>query len=168
MVNFGPLAAEISLLVWSTPANFNWFASWLRYCTDVAQWRSTKLCTMFGSLLGWYAIYTFSGALAPNGILPRAKFTLRPSLAFSYIGSVTAWHSSSVCQSNFAAWDKEGNYRTFTPHSLHLYSAGRPSLWASAHILVLGLIISNAVMMLGASWLAAAVRPLCLHLPLCP
>jgi len=30
---------------------------WLRYCTDVAQWRSTKLCTMFGRLLGWYAIY---------------------------------------------------------------------------------------------------------------
>ena len=38
---------------------------------------------------------TFSGALAPDGILPRAKFTLRPSLAFSYIGSVTARHSSS-------------------------------------------------------------------------
>jgi len=25
MVNFGPLAAEIGLLVWSTPANFNGF-----------------------------------------------------------------------------------------------------------------------------------------------
>jgi len=25
MVNFGPLAAEIVLLVWDTPANFNWF-----------------------------------------------------------------------------------------------------------------------------------------------
>jgi len=25
MVNFGPLAAEIVSLVWSTPANFNWF-----------------------------------------------------------------------------------------------------------------------------------------------
>jgi len=25
MVNFGPLAAEIGLLVWGTPANFNWF-----------------------------------------------------------------------------------------------------------------------------------------------
>jgi len=29
------------------------------------------------------------------GILPGAKFTLRPTLAFSYIGSVTARHSSS-------------------------------------------------------------------------
>ena len=25
MVNFGPLAAEIGLLVWGTPANFNGF-----------------------------------------------------------------------------------------------------------------------------------------------
>jgi len=33
MVNFGPLAAEIGLVVWGTPANFNGFASWQRYCT---------------------------------------------------------------------------------------------------------------------------------------
>jgi len=38
---------------------------------------------------------TFSGALPPDGILPGAKFTLRPSLAFSYIVSVTVQHSSS-------------------------------------------------------------------------
>ena len=39
------------------------------YCTDVAQRRSTKLCRMFdGRLLGWYIMYTFLGALAPNGI----------------------------------------------------------------------------------------------------
>jgi len=36
---------------------------------------------MFGRLLGWYTIYTFVGALPPpNGILPGAEFTLRPSL----------------------------------------------------------------------------------------
>jgi len=39
--------------------------------------------------------------LPSNGILPGAKFTLRPSLAFSYISSVTARHSSSGCQPNF-------------------------------------------------------------------
>ena len=27
--------------------------------------KSTKLCTMFGRLLAWYAIYTLSGSLAP-------------------------------------------------------------------------------------------------------
>jgi len=68
----------------------------------------------------------FRGLLHPNGILPRAKFTFRPSLAFSYIGSVIARHSSSVRQPNFAALNR----------GRHLPSAGRPSRWASTHILV--------------------------------
>jgi len=33
MANFGPLTAEIGWPVWGTPANFNGFASWQRYCT---------------------------------------------------------------------------------------------------------------------------------------
>jgi len=45
---------------------------------------STKLCTMFGRLMGWYTMYELSG------ILLGATFTLCPSLAFSHIGSVTA------------------------------------------------------------------------------
>ena len=78
----------------------------------------------------------FWGLLSPSGILLGAKFTLRPSLAFSYIGRVSARHSSSGHQANFAAWDKEGNWGTFAPHLRHLYCAGRPSRWASAQILV--------------------------------
>ena len=110
MVNFGPLAAEIGWRVWGTTVNFNGFSSWLRYCSDVAQRRSTKLCTMFECLLvlvDWYTIYTFSRALVPNRIFPCSKFTLRPSLSFSYIGSVTARHSSSGHEPNFAALYKE-------------------------------------------------------------
>jgi len=42
-----------------TPANFNGFASCLRYCSDIAQRRPTKLCTMFGRLLSWYTIYIY-------------------------------------------------------------------------------------------------------------
>jgi len=110
------------------------FALWRRYCTDVAQRRSTKLCRMFDRLLGWYTIYTFSGALAPNGILPDAKFTLSPSRAFSYIGSVTARHSSSDRQPN---WGVQHRGR-------QLYSAGRPSHWASTHILVKAAISNRA------------------------
>jgi len=72
-VNFGPLTAEINWRVWGTPANFNGFVYWLRYCTDVAKRRSTKLCTMFGGLLDWYKLYTFSRDLAPNGIFVRCK-----------------------------------------------------------------------------------------------
>ena len=37
----------------------------------------------------------FRGLFPPDGILPGAKFTLCPNLAFSYIGSITVRHSSS-------------------------------------------------------------------------
>jgi len=79
---------------------------------------------MFGRLLRWYTIYTFSGALAPDGILPCGKFTLRPSLAFSYIGSVTARHSSSGRQPNFAAWYTEWNYGTFAEGATYIRLGG--------------------------------------------
>jgi len=38
---------------------------------------------MFGRLLRWYTMYAFWGLLPSNAILPGAKFTLRPSPAFS-------------------------------------------------------------------------------------
>jgi len=123
MVNFGPLAAGIVLLVWGTLANFNGFRV-LASCSDVAHRRPTKLYTMFGRLLGCYTIYTLSGALAPDEISPRAKFTLRRSLAFFYIGSVTAQHSSSGRQSNFAAWYKEWNYRIFPEGATYIWLGG--------------------------------------------
>jgi len=81
MANFSLLAAEIVSLVWGSPANFNGF----RVCSDVAQRKPTKLCTMFGRLLRGYTTYTFWRLLPRNGILPGAKFSLRPpSLALSY------------------------------------------------------------------------------------
>jgi len=63
-------------------------------------------------------------ALAPDGILPGAKFTLRQSLAFSYIGSITAWHSSSGRQPNFAAWYKKWNYGTFAEGTTYILLGG--------------------------------------------
>ena len=54
MVNVGPLMAEIGLPVWGTQQILMGFGSWLCYCTDVAQRRSTKVCVIFGHLLGWY------------------------------------------------------------------------------------------------------------------
>jgi len=124
MVNFGPSAAEIGLPVCGSPANFNGFrvfASLLqrRRSTEVNQ----SLHNVWPSLGLVHHVYIF-GALAPNGIMQGAKFTLGVSLAFFYIGSVTARHSSSGCQPNFAALSR----------GRHLYSAGRPSRWASAHI----------------------------------
>ena len=46
----------------------------------------------------------------------------------SCLGSVTARHSSSGCQPNFATLNR----------GRHPYLAGRPSRWALAHILVCG------------------------------
>jgi len=65
--------------------------------------------------------------------LPGAKFTLRPSLALSYIGSVTARQSSSGRRPNFAALSR----------GRHLYFAGRLSRWALAHILVVCYLIET-------------------------
>jgi len=57
----------------------------------------------FAQCLAVFWAGAFLGLLLPNAILPGAKFTLRPSLAF-YIGSITARHSNSGRQPNFAAW----------------------------------------------------------------
>jgi len=64
MVNFGPLTAETCWRVWGIPTQqiSTGFASWLRYCTDVAQRRSTTLCRMFDRLLGWYVQRPFWGS----------------------------------------------------------------------------------------------------------
>jgi len=96
MVNFGPLPAEIGLPVWGTPANFNRF----RVLPSLLQRRrSPEANQTLGRCLavswpGTLYIH-FQGLLSRDGILPDAKFTLRQSLALSYIGSVTARHSSS-------------------------------------------------------------------------
>ena len=141
MVNFGPLTAENGWRVWGTAANFNRFrmlASLLhqRRSTDGGESNFARFLAV-----SWAGtLYIHFRALAPNGILPGAKFTLRPSLAFSYIGSVTARHSSSGRQPNFAALYKEWNYGTFAPRYFQQRASpifrGQPSRWASAHIVV--------------------------------
>jgi len=89
MVNFSELTAEICLAVWGTPANFSGFCM---LASLLHRRRSTEVNQILhyvspSSGLVHY-IYTFSRALAPNRILPGAKFTLRPSLAFSYIAAL--------------------------------------------------------------------------------
>jgi len=71
----------------------------------------------------------FRGLLPHNRILPGAKFTLHPSLAFSYIGSVCVCvlHGIRVMGVSETVALNRGR---------HLYLAGRPSRWALAHILV--------------------------------
>jgi len=106
MANFDPLTAAIGLPVWGTPANFNGF----RVLASLLQRRRLPEAIQTSHDLwpspGLVHYIHFQGLLQPDAILPRAEFTLRPSLAFSYIGRVTARHSSSRRQPNFAAWYK--------------------------------------------------------------
>jgi len=135
MANFGPLTADIGSGVRAAQQISTGFASCLCYCSDVVHRRPTKLCT-FGRLLRWYTMYTFSAALAPTEFC-LVQNSLCPSIAFAYIGSVTArtalqlWASAKLCGVVHAM--ELRNFR----RGCRLYSAGRPSRWASAHILVL-------------------------------
>jgi len=49
---------------------------------------------------------------------------LRPSLLFSYIGSVTVRHSSSGRVLNFVVWYKEWNYETFAKSAIYIRLGG--------------------------------------------
>ena len=107
LANFGPLTAEISSGVCSPQQIATGFASCIHCCSDVAQRTPTRLCTVCGHLLRWYTIYIhFRGLFRPDRILPGTKFTLRPSLAFACIGSITAQHSSSGRQPNYTVFQK--------------------------------------------------------------
>ena len=127
MANFGSLTAEIASGVWGTPANFNGFC----LLPSLLQRRrspednQTLLDVWPSPGLVYTALYIhFRGLLPLNGILLRAKFTLRPSLAFSYIGSVTGRHSRSGRQPNFAAWYAEWNYGTFAEGATYIRLGG--------------------------------------------
>ena len=126
MADFGPLVAEIRWRVWGTPANFNGFrvlASLLQrgHSTEVNQ-----TCTMFGHLLRWYTIHTFSG-----GSCPLTEFcTVQNSLCIRVLRSpilAALLHGTPVVGVSQTAALSRGR---------HLYLAGQPSRWASAHILV--------------------------------
>jgi len=128
MVNFGPLAADIGSLVWVTSSKFQ-RVSRLGFATAAMSLNGSQPNFARCLAVSWAgtSYICFRGLLPYNGILPGAIFTLRPSLALSYIGSVTAQHSSSGRQPNFAALSR----------GRHLYSTGRPSCWALVHILVM-------------------------------
>jgi len=92
------LTAEICWRVWGTPGNFNVFhvlalLLYRRRSTDVNQ--SLQFAQCWAIICAAILYIRFRGLLPPNGILPAVKFTLRLNLAFFYIGSITARHSST-------------------------------------------------------------------------
>jgi len=130
VVNFGILTAEMGSRVWGTTRNLNGFrvlASLLhgRRSTEVNR-TSHDVWPSPGPV---HYAYKFRGAC------PLTEFCqVQNSLCVQVlrIGSVTAWHSSSGRQPNFAVWYKEWNYGTFTDGAT--YMTGRLSRWASVHI----------------------------------
>ena len=135
IVKFVPLMAEIGWPVWGTQTNFNGFrmlASLLHRCrsTDINQtlhdvWPSPGLV---------HYIYIFQ-ALAPWGNFARCKIHFAPkSCALLY------WQRYCTALKHWA-WAKlcgvvQGMELRNFYGECHLYSAGRPSHWALAHILV--------------------------------
>ena len=107
MINFSPLAAEISSEVWAPQQISECFVSWLHYCTDVSQQRSSKLCTMFDRLLGWYPIYIYFWTLWSPTEYCQVQFCqvqlwihFASKSCIPYIGSIAARHSSSGHEPN--------------------------------------------------------------------
>jgi len=101
-----------------------------RYCSDVVQRKSTKLCRTFA--ISWagtlYIHFENSWPLLEFCHVQNSLFVqvLRsPILAALMRGTPAAGVSQTL---------RHGT-RNGTSQRRHLYSAGRPSRWASAHIL---------------------------------
>jgi len=130
-VNFGLLAAEIVSLVWGIPANFNGFrvlASLLQRRRSTEANQTLHNVWPLPGLVDY--IYNFGGCYSVTEFCQVQNSLCVLQVLRSPIRSVTARQSSSGCEPNFAALS--------TGH--HLYSAGRPSGLALAHILVISTI----------------------------
>ena len=133
MMNFGPLTTKNCWEVWGTPANFNGFcvlASLLRRRRSPEA--NQTLHDVWPSLALLHYVH-FRGLLPTDGILLGAKFTLRPTCVLLY------WQRCCTALQQLASAKLCGvvhgmELRNFR-RGRHLYSAGRPSHCASAHIL---------------------------------
>jgi len=141
MVNFGPLAAEICWRVWGTPANFSGF----RVLSSLLQWRHSPaanqtLHDVWPSSGLVHYIYIFRGSCPPDRILHGAKFQVSclPILAALLHGT------RAVCISETATLSR----------GRQVYSAGRPSCWTSAHILVLSSFFFPRLFLAAADWMS--------------
>jgi len=114
------------------------FASWLPYCSDVAHRRPTNPNFARSLVISWagYTIYTFTGLLPPDGILPRAKFTLRPSLRSPILAALVHGTPAAGISQTLRRDTRNGIRNFRRRRHLHVYSARGPSRWASAHIVV--------------------------------
>jgi len=147
MANVGPLMDEIGLPVWGTSANLNRF----RFLASLLQRRRSPEANQTlhddSRLLGWYTIYTFSGAVAPwrNFVRCKIHFTFKSCVLLYWQRYCTALQqrpSAKVC--GMVQGTELRNFR----RGRRLYLAGRPSRnWASTHILVLSSFDADIIFM---------------------
>jgi len=103
LVNFGPLAAEIVLLVWGTPANFNWFRILVALLHDtlvvgVSQtlWRWTEGATYIrqgGHHVGHWSTFLVHYFLA---VVPRGRVSLVPISFSTHIKHFLSYHILTI------------------------------------------------------------------------
>jgi len=110
------------------PSKFQWI-SHLGFVT-------ASMSLMFDRLLVWYTIYTFSGALV------RWRNFSQFKIHFTSNSCVLLYWQRYCTALQQRAWAKlcgmvQGMELRNFRRGPHLYSAGRQSYWASAHILVL-------------------------------
>ena len=114
------------------------FASWLRYCSDVVRRRPTKLCMMFiwpSPGLVHY-IYIFWGLLPLTEFSPVQNSLYVQVLCSSILTALQLLQDTPAAGSAKLCGVVQGMELRNFHRGRHLYAAGRPSRWASAHILV--------------------------------
>jgi len=134
MVNFSLVMAEIISLVWDTPANFNGFCVLVSLLQRRRSTEANQTLRNVWPLLGLVEyIYIFGGCRSVMEVCHVQNSLYVLQVLRSPIGSLTARQSSKGPEPNFAALST----------GRHLYSAGRPSHWALAHILVMAALRSR-------------------------
>jgi len=151
MANFGPLTAEIGLPFCGTPANFNWFRvlpSLLQRHHSPEANQTLHDAWPSSALVHYIYIYIF-GALAPWQNFARYKihFTSKSCVLLYWQRYCTALQqraSAKLC-GVVQGMELQNFHR-----GRHLYPAGRPSRWASAHILVMN--VSQINLLITSRW----------------
>jgi len=121
IANFGPLTAEICSGVWR-PSKFQRVSCLAFVAAATSLTGDQPNCARYLAV-SWAGTH-YRPYIHFRGLLSGVKFTLRPSLAFSYTGSITERHSSSGRQLNFAAWYKEWNCQTFAFGASYIRQGG--------------------------------------------
>jgi len=107
------------------------FVSWLRYCSDVAQRKPSKLCTMSGRLLGWYTIYTFSGAVALTEFCPVQKSLYVQVLRSPILAALLHGTPAAGVSQTLQCGTRNGITNFY--RGRHLHSAGAITLGIGPH-----------------------------------